>query len=227
MTQQLQPLADGIWTANHPLRLFGRVAIGHRMTVLRAADDSLIVHSPVPLSDELREELKGIGPVSCVLAPNQFHDLYLRRWSSGYPEARFLAAPGLRERRPDLTFHDELTAATVAAIDPRLETIAIAGIPRINETVLIHPPSRTLILADLMFNLDAGGNLATRCMKLISGIGGRPAVSRLFKLCIKDRRAYRRSIDELLERDFDRVVVGHGEVIDRGGRELLAQVVGR
>ena len=35
----------------------------------------------------------------------------------------------------------------------------------------------------------------------------------------RDRRAARRSFDALLERDFDRVIVSHGEPIESGGRE--------
>jgi hypothetical protein len=38
---------------------------------------------------------------------------------------------------------------------------------------------------------------------------------------IKDKRAMRESIDRILEWDFDRVIMAHGQVVERDGRDLL------
>jgi hypothetical protein len=38
---------------------------------------------------------------------------------------------------------------------------------------------------------------------------------------IKDKRAMRKSIDRILEWDFDRVIMAHGQVVERDGRDLL------
>jgi hypothetical protein len=40
---------------------------------------------------------------------------------------------------------------------------------------------------------------------------------------IRDRRAARESLERILGWDFDRVVVAHGDVLERGGREALRQ----
>ena len=49
------------------------------------------------------------------------------------------------------------------------------------------------------------------------------ALSRMIRwTAFSDRAAARRSLDEVLSRPFDRVVVGHGAPIDTGGREVLA-----
>jgi hypothetical protein len=45
--------------------------------------------------------------------------------------------------------------------------------------------------------------------------------TRILRSTIKDRAAVRRGIDAVLQHDFDRVVVGHGQVVDRGGRDGL------
>ena len=39
---------------------------------------------------------------------------------------------------------------------------------------------------------------------------------------IRDRAATRKAIDEILSWEFDRVVVSHGDVLEKGGREQLA-----
>jgi hypothetical protein len=42
---------------------------------------------------------------------------------------------------------------------------------------------------------------------------------------IRDQAAFARSIDELMRRDFDRLIVGHGEIIESGARERLREAL--
>ena len=55
------------------------------------------------------------------------------------------------------------------------------------------------------------------------GFYDRVALSRVLRwTAFSDRAAARRSLDDLLARPFDRIVVGHGTPIDAGGRDALA-----
>jgi hypothetical protein len=45
----------------------------------------------------------------------------------------------------------------------------------------------------------------------------------MFKMAIRDRAAFRESLDTVLAWDFDRVIVGHGENIASGGRAVLRE----
>jgi hypothetical protein len=38
---------------------------------------------------------------------------------------------------------------------------------------------------------------------------------------LKDKPAFRRSLEALSKWDFDRIIVGHGEVIETDGRRIL------
>lgn len=42
-----------------------------------------------------------------------------------------------------------------------------------------------------------------------------------FRLGIRDREAARRSVERILEWEFDRILPGHGEIVEAGGREAL------
>ena len=44
-----------------------------------------------------------------------------------------------------------------------------------------------------------------------------------FRMGIRDRQAARRSVQRILEWDFDRILPGHGEIIDSGGKAALKQ----
>ena len=46
-------------------------------------------------------------------------------------------------------------------------------------------------------------------------------MTRPFKMAIKDEAAFEASAREILSRDFDRIVVGHGDVIETQGKEKL------
>ncbi|MGH7337976.1 MAG: DUF4336 domain-containing protein, partial [Myxococcota bacterium] len=45
--------------------------------------------------------------------------------------------------------------------------------------------------------------------------------SRLTRLLVSDRAAFRRSLEHILRWDFERIVPGHGDVLEQGGRAAL------
>ncbi|HUR59622.1 MAG TPA: DUF4336 domain-containing protein [Opitutaceae bacterium] len=216
----LSPLAPELWELNAPLAVLG-MHLGHRMTVARLPDGSVWVHSPVAYSDALAAALARLGPVRHVLAPNAMHDTYLEGWFAAYPGARFHGAKGFAKFRPDLKFTDTLgdtpDPAWAAVFDQRM----VRGMPRLNEVVFRHRPSRTLILTDLAFNLGADMPLLSRVLMRLNSCHCRFAVSRLLKTTIKDRAAVRASIDEILQWDFNRIVLSHGADVPTGGKNLL------
>ncbi|HJP31025.1 MAG TPA: DUF4336 domain-containing protein [Candidatus Latescibacteria bacterium] len=215
-------LADGVWVLNRPLKA-GPVDLGHRMTVVRLASTGLWVHSPVALDDEVRAGLDSLGEVEYLIAPSTFHDLYWAPWFAAYPQARFCAAPGVREEHPELPFTDVLDADIPAARSGDLEHVQLGGMPKINESVFLHTPSKTLIVADMAFNHDRGVNFATGLVLRMTGCYGQFGVSRLYKLFIGDRKGMRRSVDEVLDWDFERIVMGHGHIVERDGRRILRE----
>jgi hypothetical protein len=59
-----------LWSSEHQFGWQGGlISIPVRMTVIRLADKRLILHSPVPISPKLREELDALGPVGFIVVP--------------------------------------------------------------------------------------------------------------------------------------------------------------
>ncbi|NKB70030.1 MAG: DUF4336 domain-containing protein [Candidatus Latescibacteria bacterium] len=212
-------LSDNIWVLNRPLKA-GPIDLGHRMSVVRLASGRLWVHSPVALDQEVRAGLDALGEVECLVAPSTFHDLYWKEWFVAYPQGRFYAVPGVREEHPELPFTDVLDAGAPVWVG-ELDQTLLGGMPKINETVFLHPESKTLIAADMAFNHDSSVNFATGLVLRMTGCYGRFGVSRLFKLMIKDKKALRRSVDQVLGWDFERIVLGHGHIVEKDGRQVL------
>lgn len=213
-------LDEQLWVEEHPLRVFG-AELGRRMTVAQLADGELWLHSVARLTPELRSELDAIGPVGHVVSPTLFHNRYMEQYREAYPEARLLASPGLPDRREDLSFDGVVGDEVDPAWASDLDQLAFGGTKGFTEIVFYHAATRTLILTDLCFNLTARYPLSTRVLARVLGVYDRLAVSRIVRMATRDRASARASLERILAWDFDRVVIGHGEIVERGGRQAV------
>ena len=75
----MQQLASDLWVSDTPLRFLG-LEVGARMTVVRLPDGGLWLHSPVRAAPELVREVQALGPVTCLVAPNKLHHLFVGEW---------------------------------------------------------------------------------------------------------------------------------------------------
>lgn len=216
----LRRFADGVWVASAPQK-FMSWELGTRMTVLRLSDGSLVVHSPIALDDSLKNSIVALGPVGHIVAPNLFHHLYTAAAIAAFPEAKLHGPAGLRKKRPDLRLDATLGEQLEPTWRDDLEALEIQG-TMLEETVLWHKPSGTLVCADLVENFRGGAHdWWTRLYLRVSGIYGKVGLSRMLRLAYRDRKKARRDIDQLLSWDFDKIVLAHGEPIDSNGVEAL------
>ncbi|MFI5314956.1 MAG: DUF4336 domain-containing protein [Myxococcota bacterium] len=219
----LQSLGPNLWVADRRFRS-GPFEFGVRMTVIRLRDGGLFLHSPVRLDRELRAEIDALGEVRAVVTPNRHHHLFAADYPAGYPNARLFAAPGLPVKRPDLKFAEELGDTAPSLWRSEIEQHVFRGAPFLGEVVFFHPSSRTAVFTDLVFNIPkgSGGNRASRIFFSLIGADGHVGPHRLVRyLFIRDRAAARESVERILRWDFERVIVTHGEVIERGGRDAV------
>ena len=214
----MRQLAPNLWVAERPLKLpVGD--IGTRMTIIRLADGGLFLHSPVRLDADTRQTLDQLGPVRAVVAPSKVHHFFVGDYVAAYPTARIFGAPGLAEKRRDLAFHHMLSDDAPAAWREEIAQHVFRGAPLMNEVVFFHAPTRTLLLTDLAFNVQAHApaDARARLFYWLVGAAGRFGPHRLVRLGMRDKRAARASVDKILEWDFDRIIVTHGAVLETGG----------
>ena len=219
----LRQLAPNLWVAERPLKL-AVGDIGTRMTVIRLADGGLFLHSTVRLDAQTRQALDDLGPVRAVVAPSKVHHFFVGDYIAAYPAARIFGAPGLVEKRRDLTFHHILSDDAPAEWRGEIEQHVFRGAPFMNEVVFFHPTTRTLLLTDLAFNVQAHppAGARARLFYWLVGAAGRFGPHRVVRLGIRDKRAARASADKILQWDFDRIIVTHGDVLETGGHARFA-----
>jgi hypothetical protein len=217
---ELIRVAEGVWIATEPVRIVG-MHLTTTMTVLAAGSGELVVCSPIPATPERVAAVRALGRVAHLHAPNTFHHLWLGEWVAAFPDALVHAPAGLRAKRPELRI-DRAHGGESSALADGVDEIPIRGF-RLEESVLVHRPSRTLVVADLVHHVGRPEGAWTRLYTKAMGFHDRVALSRVIRwTAFSDRRAARRSVDEVLAHDFGRAVVGHGSPIEHGARDAIA-----
>jgi hypothetical protein len=197
-----------------------------RMTVVRLDDGRLWLHSPVAPHPALVRAVDALGPVCDIVAPNRFHHLWADAWRAEKPEARLLAPPGLAAKRRRLHIDELLDDEPPSRWHGCLGMIGLDGAPRLGEMIFLHRPSRSLILTDLVSNVGPADPWALRVWMRLNGVYGRPGTARAVRLLVRRRRAARDTLRHVLRWEFDRVVVGHGRVIEHAPKPELRRALG-
>ncbi|QSQ22605.1 DUF4336 domain-containing protein [Pyxidicoccus parkwayensis] len=216
----LRPVSEDVHVLTVGFRM-GLFEVGGRMTVIRLPDGGLWVHSPVRFSPEVRAEVDALGPVRFLVAPNLFHHLAVQDWAAAYPDAKVAAPAALRRKRPDLRIDLELGDAPDAGWAGVIDQAFIRGMPKVDEVLFFHRPSRTALVTDLAFNFHRADSWLLRAYLKLSGGWQRLATTLTARALMKDKAAVRASLDKVLAWDVERVVVCHGDVVEQGGKKAL------
>ena len=218
---KLEAFAPGIWTVSMPLKLAG-TEFGTLMTVVRVGDRGLVLIAPCPIDDALDEEIRALGRVEAVIAPNCFHYFFFLDAMKRFPEAVPFLAEGVKQKLdPAPAGARGLGEEPDAIWKADLEQCRIAGAPKVNEVVFFHPASRTLVLTDLCFNFNPAPRGWTGLFLRLAGAHGKLAVSRLMRSMLGDRTKVRAALDRISSWDFERIIVTHGANVEADAKRLF------
>ncbi|MEL6938317.1 MAG: DUF4336 domain-containing protein [Cyanobacteria bacterium J06598_1] len=220
----LEEITKDIWAAQHPIRYMG-LSLSTRMTIIRTSARTLIVISPVAINAELKQQIDALGTVEHIVAPNCYHHLYASEAKAHYPKAILWAAPGLKEKKPELPIDSVLQNGDSSLWNELegiffdgLKTLGFNGFDAFNEWVFFHPKSRTLILTDAAFHYDSSFPFFKRLVAKVLGSYETLRPSWLEKVATKDKARVKASVEKVLGWDFDRVIMAHGIIIERHGK---------
>lgn len=200
------------------------------MTIVRCDNSDLILISPIAKDDNLIEEIDKLGQVKWIVAPNLYHHLYLSEFQENYPDAQLLAVPGLEKKRPDLAIA-KILDPDESIVANALESIFLAGfkvfdltgVSLLNEFIFFHSKSQSLILTDAAFAFDETFPLPTRLAARFLRSYQQLSPSLLEKFATKEKDKVKVSIQKILNWDFKRVIVAHGNIIENEAKQKLKQ----
>lgn len=196
--------------------------LGRRMTVVRLKNGDVFIHNAIRLKPEDLSWLKSLGAVKYVVAPNTFHCSDAGWMTEKLSEAQLYVPQKKIEHFRKMGF----SPLDVAVDFPTQFLNELSAVPmqgtKMDEVAFIHHSSRTLIFCDLAFNM---GDVFSGIEKLImdwNKVGRRFGPSRFTKIFFtKNSNQLVDSYKKILTFDFDRVIVNHGDILEKNGKTLL------
>ncbi len=223
-----KPVAEGIFVVDSlPPGILGAI-LPVRMTVIRLSNGDLLLHSPTRFSYDLKEKLDAVGPIRHLVAPNVAHWTFLKAWQDSCPGAVTWAAPGLRDRsqvkRESLRLDHDLGDSAPSEWGDDIVLVTVPGGLGFCESALFHKPTRTLVLTDLVLNLEAHKLPAlmlpvAQLFGIVAPDGMPPPYLRAVIKFQRKEAAYAAS--QLLALQPERVIFAHGRWFAQDGTAAL------
>jgi len=215
----LEKLTENLWRVEGTLP---GMSLRRNMAIARMTDGLLVINSAIALEEPLMREIEAWGRPAFLVIPNRYHRLDLPAFKRRYPELRVLVPRGVRAtvervQRADGTFEDF----------PSNETVILSALDGIGDQegvmTVESEDGITLILGDVVFNVDMKTDFVGRLFATLAGSAPGPRVHRLFKLLVvKDRALLRRQLERLAETPrLKRLIVAH-EKLTTGGPDAAA-----
>ncbi len=218
----MEPLAENLWQLPFPLKLLGANMQRH-VAVIRLRSGAVVVHSTGPFAPADVAAISALGRVGWVTDVMLRHETFAKEGRAAFPAAAFLGPSGFSEAAG---FPVGPLLPAPAEWGDELQVVKLDGLPSMEEHAMLHAPSRTLIVADLLFHPDPAESWWTRLlMSLVAGRKDGPGVSRAVRAAVKDKAAFKRSLETIRAWDFDRIIVGHGSVVATGGKARFDEAI--
>lgn len=250
----IRDVVPGITTFSTPFLRFGLIKFGGRGTVVKLSSGSLAVFSPVALTPTVQSKLSSLGgEISYIAAPDLEHHIFLSSWAAAFPKAHIIAPEGLAEKRASMNAKDKsVTNVPIATIftkenkekisvseefDRDFEYEYVDAHPN-KELVFFHKPSKTVIEADLLFNMPATEQYSKSGVDPSTGVftrffagvqntkGSAIWQKRLiwYAFSRRDREGFNKSMKRINSWGFENVVPCHGDTIVGGGKGIFEKV---
>ncbi|HEX8820340.1 MAG TPA: hypothetical protein VF794_10470 [Archangium sp.] len=170
-----------------------------------------------PASTLTPAQLEEAGDITTIVAPSLLHTAGMSAAARAHPRAKLWGPVGARDKLPELHWSGTL------GVDPwpyeeELSRVGLAGMPKVNESVFLHRASRSLLVTDIIFNIENPSGLGARFVLSVFGTYRKLGVSRLFLKLVKDDRAFRAAIAQVTALDFEHLVPSHGAIVMNEGK---------
>lgn len=225
MTHLKEYIKDQIWILEYPVR-FGGMDLYGRTTIIKLPGGDLIVHDPCKIDETVKSEINSLGVVKYIIAPGNYHHLFVTVFQQHYPDAETFLCPGLERKRPDIEFDWILGNRPDPRWEGVLEQVLVQGTRFIWEVAFFHKPSKTLILVDLLENIGddyqhKAGLYLQFWWKWVFKMWNHPKAAPEYKMGWGNKTIVKSCLERILAWDAERVILAHGENIEKNVRDVL------
>jgi len=200
--------------------------VGGRSTAIKLPDGGIWVLASTPLDTETKDKLNEIGPVKYIIGPDSVHYLFLGEFKKEYPDAKLIAVEDAIQKKPELSFDGSWgkdAPDTKYGFEDSIQHCYFSGFGN-KDVAFLHSASKTLIQADLLFNLPAteqySKSKSSGKIPFFGSIGPNSwAQKHMVWNLGTDKEAMKRDAKTVAGWDFDRIIPCHGDVIETDGNE--------
>jgi hypothetical protein len=219
---RLKPFGPDIWIVDGPEIEFHylgmKLPFPTRMTVVRFPDRTLWVHSPTEPEEGLLDEIRSLGNVRHLIAPNTIHYWWVPDWAELFPEAQVWAVPGLaKSAKRKIRIDHTLGETAPAAWENHIEQVLVPG-DIITEADFFHHASRTLVLTDLIENFEPERVRSKVYRWLLKTFGaadpdGKAPYDMQLSF-LRHRKDVRAAVEQMIAWAPEQIVIAHGRCYD-------------
>ncbi|HAG53012.1 MAG TPA: DUF4336 domain-containing protein [Alphaproteobacteria bacterium] len=225
----LKQLGEDIWICDgdvvHMDMKVCKVPFPTRMVVLKLSNGELFVHSPINLTDSLAAQIKSLGNVKYIVAPNKIHYTYIKQWADYFKGISVYAVEGIKERAKDqnipVKIDEVLTHDSFSELSEDLDYCLFKGSSFMDEAVFNHKKSKTLIVVDLIENFEKEkiGLFKYLIFKIVGITAPNGKAPKDLRLTFKNGgTSARKSLSVIKEWSFDKIVMAHGKIVKENAR---------
>ncbi len=213
---KLQKIAEHIWTLEYPLQLFG-LKLGRRVTILETKPGQLFIHSTGPFTIDESAAIYDLGNVNFIIEATTLHDTFSKEGQAAFPETPYLVPEHFPAKRMGEQARFISVSSTLLA--DHLQVQKLMGMQFINEYAMYHPQTKSLLLGDVLLNLEDATGYSKFAFKYTAGVKTWPAIDRPFKMSIKNKQDFQKSLQTIYQWDFERIIMAHGHIIHNNAKE--------
>ncbi len=214
---------DRIWIKEYPIHYAG-VDFNSRMTVIHLLNGNLLIHSPCEIDLNTKVAIERLGKVQFIIAPGEYHYLYVESAQRAFPNAETFICPGIERKKPEIKFDWVLGDRPDPRLSDDFEQVLVRGNKYIWEVAFYHKITQTLILVDLIENITSQTEDVSWTLKLwwkwVFRMWNNPKPAPEYQLGWQDKNAASLTLKKILDWDFERIVIAHGDLIEENAKQV-------
>jgi len=186
-----------------------------------------------PLNDVTKSKLAEIGKIQYLVSPDAEHTLFLTEFKKEYPNAKVIGGERVEKKfegkiKFDQVFKDDGAPPAKVGYEDEIDSIYFPS-HRNKEIAFLHRQSKSLIEADLLFNLPAKEQYSKAPKSWLMGMSSYMSPfnnfhKRMIAGVTTDKEGMRTTAKTVADWDFDRIIPCHGEVIESDGKKAWMEV---
>ena len=211
----MKEIVNQIMESGYRAKIMPGVWFPVRSTIVFLSSGNALVISPGPETAKILSQSEKSFSKIFVVSPNAMHYAHVEGFCNAFPDAEFFCPKATLKKIPKLASKAKPIENLEDLISTDIDIIRINGNSFLSETVFYHKMSSSLITTDLCFNMKGKMNFATRSLLKMVGAYAKIGQSMLVKLSTRDKKAYLESVAKLKNLPLARVIVGHGDIINK------------